>query len=289
MIFAYGSKDCYRPVYMKISVILPTLTSAMSECALKSMIAHSEDIDLEIIVVSSFAIFGDKIVHVPETQPRGNCYANRIGFEAASGDIITVMSEDHLVLPGWLDNAAEILHQKEQSYFPFLGGLHRPDAPIFGTTYGLYYPYFPIATRRSIEAAGGWFSSDYISAFGDCDIAMRFWATGGRCELMPGNHLYLNRLVTKENISPYKGATLDQDFRVFMNKYHDRFGHAFTRDREQISLNVKLELLDESSFTYGRPLVEYVEMGHRGRGRRVYQPPQLVPEFNEPPFVIYQP
>ncbi len=274
---------------MRVSVILPSLTSAMSECALKSMIAHSDNIDLEIIVVSSFAVIGERIVHVAETTPRGNCYANKIGFEAASGDIITVMSEDHLVLPGWLDNVERILLDKEQSQFPFLGGLHRPDAPFFGTTYGLYYPYFPIATRRSIEAAGGWFSSDSISGFGDSDIAMRFWAAGGRCELMPGNHLYLNRTVTKENISPFKGTTLDHDFRVFVNKYHDRFGHAFTRNREQIAVNVKLDLLEDSTFTYGRPLVEYVEMGYRGKGRRIYQPPQQVPEFEDPPFIIYQP
>ena len=281
---------------MKISVIMPTLTSVLADCALKSMIAHSQNIDLEIVVVSSFSVFGEKIVHVPETEQKGNCHANKLGFEAASGDIITVMSEEHLVLPGWLDRIEETLLRKEQNHFPFLGGLHRPAAPFFGTAYGLYYPYFPVATRRSIEAVarahgddGGWFSSDYISGFGDVDIAMRFWAAGGRCELMPGNHLYKNKTVTHENISPYKGATLERDFQVFMNKYHERFGSAFNRDREQISVNVSLELLEDSSFTYGRPLVEYVEMGFAGHGRRVYEPEQHIPVFDDAPFVIYHP
>ncbi len=275
----------------RISVIMPCLTEALAAAAINSMLVHSRNVDLELVIISPFVVFGQRIIHVPEEKPRGVCYAHQLGYAASTGEIIVAMSEDNLILPGWLDDIADLLSAYEQKYFPFIGGLHRPDVPWFGTVYGRYYAYFPVATRRSIEACGGWLSDDYKGHFGDADLSLRAWLVGGHCALLPNDRLYGNKLDTKHIVSTFKQGSLDRDFQTLFAKYHSRLGTEFTTDKDDISINMKLEFLDNSSFDFRRPLRTYLAEGHRAAGRRLYQPQPPPPEFHpsDPPFVIYWP
>ncbi|MBF0323468.1 MAG: glycosyltransferase family 2 protein [Alphaproteobacteria bacterium] len=162
-----------------ISIILPTIRPDLAGAALQSIVACSDDVRYEIVVVSPFPVQGKNIVHVKEEVPKGNCAAHAMGYQASSGDIIVAMSDDHIALDGWLTPVQSFIEQRETQYFPFCAGINRPQSPWFGAVYGLYYPYFPVLSRQSAEAIGGFFSPDFTAHFGDPDLAMRVWKAGG--------------------------------------------------------------------------------------------------------------
>ncbi|MFD1627866.1 glycosyltransferase family 2 protein [Azospirillum griseum] len=244
------------------SIILPTLRASLAEAAIRSIHDHSAGHEYEIVTVAPFAIESPRVVPVIETERRGNCTAHANGFAASTGDIIVAMSDDHLALPGWLDGVADRLAAKEQLDFPFLGGLHRPDHPHFGAIYGLYYAYFPVMTRRSVEEVGGWFSTDFRAHYGDPDLALRVWALGGRCELLPGGHLATNPDEDPNSQSTHKTTAMGTDVSTFANKYHRAFGAGFPADFGQINFDYHISELHDMTFTARMPPAQ-----HGGKSR----------------------
>jgi len=230
------------------SIILPTLRQPLAEAAVRSILDNSAGHAVEIVLVAPFTLDAPGVRCVVETERRGNCTAHATGYAAATGAIIVAMSDDHLALPGWLDGVAEALAAKERLDFPFLGGMNRPGDPHFGTVYGLYYAYFPVMTRRSVEEAGGWFSTDYRAHYGDPDLAMRVWALGGRCELLPGDHLAVNPDEDPATQSHHKQTAMGADVATFATKYHRAFGGGFPLDFGQINFDYHISELRDMTF-----------------------------------------
>ncbi|RJF83671.1 glycosyltransferase family 2 protein [Azospirillum cavernae] len=244
------------------SIILPTLRQPLAEAAIRAIQEHSVGHDYEIVLVAPFAIDAPRVVSVIETERRGNCTAHATGYAASSGDVIVAMSDDHLALPGWLDGVAETIAAKEKLDFPFLGGLNRPDHPHFGVIYGLYYAYFPVMSRRSVEEVGGWFSTDYRAHYGDPDLAIRVWALGGRCELLPGDHLATNPDEDPDSQSIHKQTSMAADVATFATKYHRAFGGGFPLDFGQINFDYHISELRDMTFIARVPPAQ-----HGGRDR----------------------
>lgn len=260
----------------KFSIILPTLRRELLTQTIHCIRENSVSHKIEMVVVSPFETDGDDIVNVLELEQKGNCTAHASGYNRATGDIIVAMTDDHLPMPGWLDGVENIINEKESLDFPFLGGLHRPYCPYFGTVYGLYYAYFPVMSRRSVEAVGGWFSTDYRAHFGDSDLALRVWAAGGRCELMPGHRLLQNPAEDPETESTHKSTSLVNDFKTFTGKYHKAFGDRFpspTMDLQaafhSINFDYHLSELDDWSFMARVPPSQ-----HNGRPHDWCEQPQ---------------
>ncbi|MCG5239751.1 glycosyltransferase family 2 protein [Azospirillum doebereinerae] len=248
------------------SIILPTLRQPLAEVAVRAILDASAGQSIEIVLVAPFALEHPCVRNVLETERRGNCSAHATGYEASTGDIIVAMSDDHLPLPGWLDGLAKRIEEREKLDFPFLGGMNRPDCPFFGTVYGLYYPYFPVLSRRSAEDVGGWFSRDYRAHFGDPDLAMRVWAMGGRCELLPGDHLLVNRDEDPDSQSDHKTGSLETDYATFLGKYHRAFGGRFPQQFRQINFDYHLSELRDGSFTVRLPPSVHGGRPHDWRG-----------------------
>lgn len=249
------------------SIILPSLRPALAEAAIRRTQEASAGHATEIVLVAPFTLTAPNVRCVIESEPRGNCAAHAAGYAASAGKVIVAMSDDHLPLPGWLDGIAETLAAKERLDFPFLGGLNRPDCPHFGTVYGLYYPYFPVMTRQSAEAAGGWFSPEYRAHFGDPDLAMRVWALGGRCELLPGDHLTVNPDEDPATQSTHKTGSMAEDFATFTAKYHKAFGgKRFPPEFREINFDYHLSELTDMSFTARVPPSVHGGRPHGWRG-----------------------
>lgn len=238
----------------EVSIILPSLRPDLLEVTLRHVFAHTKGVDFEVVVVSPFRIEGTRIRHVLETEARGSVHAQGEGYRHARGGIIVNLVDDHLPRPGWLDGAAAFLAEKEKAHFPFAAGLHRHDRPFFGTVYGLYYPYFPVMTRRSVEAAGGWHGGGgYVAHFSDPDLGMRVWSHGGRCELLPGPGIVANADEDPATQSPYKLRTLEADFRTFMDRYHPAYGAGFLPEWRNVNFDYHISELHGNSFTRRLP------------------------------------
>lgn len=242
------------PFHMpRFSIVLPALRPELAESALHHIFNASRGIDFEVVVVSSFAVQGTRIRHVRETERRGCNAAWSLGYRHAEGDILVCMVDDHLPRPGWLDDVDALIADREARHFPFSAGIPRPDSPWFGTAYGHYYPYFPVMSRRSVEAVGGWLNSDYKAHFGDSDLALRVWKAGGRCELLPGPGMTTNTAEDPATASPYKTSTRDADLTTLIARHHDTFGALFTREYREICLDYHLSELADGSFCKAVP------------------------------------
>lgn len=202
--------------------------------------------DFEVIIVSPHHFSGPKIVHVPEDNPQGCNAAFDMAWKASRGEFVLSMTDDTLVQPGWLDGVAETLREKERHHFPFLAGITH--APLFGTCYGLYYPNFPVGSRRSVEAIGGWYSTDYIHQWADPDIGMRTWFHGGRCEILLNNHIMHDPHEDESTAAPHHHNTFERDMTTFRNKWHPHFGAGFTHEFRNFNMNYPFEYLTDNTF-----------------------------------------
>ena len=228
------------------SLSLPTLRRQNLELVLEHIHHCSQGADYEVVVVSPFEVAGERLVHVPEEQASGNCPAHAAAYEASSGEYIITFTDDIIPTPGWLDGLQQLMEHKETRHFPFCGGLHRANWQIFGTVYGLYYPYFPVLSRRSAEHLGGYFSRDFAAHFGDPDLAMRVWDRGGRCELLPEVQIYGLHQLDCTDESHHKCTSLERDSRVFQAKWKERYGTDFGHQLRDFNIDYQIEDL------YGR-------------------------------------
>lgn len=222
-------KDSFVPEvqHSKLSIILPSIFPNLLERSIRNIYLTTFGCEYEIVVVSPFEVSGKHIVWVPEACQRGNVAAHSIGFNAASGDYIISISDDILTPPYWAVNLIDFIKKRESvlGNIPLVCGPRNSECK-FGTVFGIFYPYFPCASRKTIEKIGGWFSTNYISHFGDPDIALRTWTVGGRCEICTTVRFDLvDRGDTAE--SSHKGVSLIRDMDSFCKTWAPKYGQGW--------------------------------------------------------------
>ena len=238
------------------SLSLPTLRQENAELVIKYIHDCSAGYDYEIVVVSPFEIRGPQIRHVPEPEARGNCSAHAAAYAASSGEYVITFTDDIIPTPGWLDGLQQTMEAKEAQHFPFCGGLHRANWLIYGTVYGLYYPYFPVLSRRSAEQIGGYFSEDYAAHFGDPDLAMRVWDAGGRCELIISAKIYGLLQFDRTNQAEHKQTSGERDMAMFKARWHARYGEAFGEGLRDFNIDYQLEDLYGATYMANAVFIE---------------------------------
>jgi glycosyltransferase involved in cell wall biosynthesis len=236
-----------------ISIIMPALRPELAVKAIQHIFVNSRRVAIEIVVVAPFDIQGDRIRHVKETEPRGVIAANIAGYAAATGDIIVAMTDDMLPQEAWLNEVEERIRMMEARFFPFAGGLNMVTAGVFGSVYGLYYPNFPVISRRSLDAVGGWFQPEFTAHYADPDLGMRVWDKGGRCELIESACIAENFAEDPATQSKHKMTTHLKDFETFAGKYHDRYGQGFKREFTDVNFNYPMGYLKNRTFTAREP------------------------------------
>lgn len=215
---------------MKVSMTLPSLQPVMLDRCLRSIFATvPASLDFEIIIVAPYEVTGPHIKWIPEDTPRGNCYAHQVAWLHSTGDYIVTLSDDYIFDAPWLEKALDRIIEKEKSHFPFSVGLHQ-GGDVVGTVFGIYYPYFPVMSRRTIETIGGYFSTDYIAHFGDVDMALRIWAAGGRCEVCLDTRII--GLIHTEQMPETKLRSLAQmqDLDTFLKRWKPFYGVGWRSD-----------------------------------------------------------
>lgn len=166
---------------MKLSITLPSLFPDLLAQSLEALRRHTVGVDYEALVVSPFRVEAPNVRWIEETRPEGNCPAHARAAALADGDLILPLCDDVTVMPGWADALLTFFCAREPGASPYVCGLNVDGGPI-GTVFGLYYPYFPVMRRETAARIGGYYDPGYRAHFGDCDIGLRVWELGGRCE-----------------------------------------------------------------------------------------------------------
>ena len=238
------------------SLSLPSLRQDNVELVIKYIHDCSAGADYEIVVVSPFEISGPRIKHVLEKEARGNCSAHAAAYAASAGEYIITFTDDIIPTPGWLDGLQQTMEAREALHFPFCGGLYRANWPIFGTIYGLFYPYFPVLSRRGVEKIGGYFSRDYAAHFGDPDLALRVWDAGGRCELVTSAKIYSLHQLDRTNEAHHKGTAGQRDMDTFQTRWGGKYGEGFGKELRDFNIDYKLEDLFGATYMSNKVFIE---------------------------------
>jgi hypothetical protein len=228
-----------RNIGMKLSITLPSLFPDLLAQALESIRRNTVNVDYEVIVVSPFPVAGADVIWAPETEARGNCPAHAAALSQATGDIVLAMCDDMRPQPGWADRLLAFFLERERGAFPYACGLNVDGWPV-GSVYGLYYPYFPVLRPASIKRAGGYFDPGFHAHFGDCDLGLRIWQAGGRCEFCRDARLSPLRTPIDEHAeAPTKHSARAVDLARFTRRWRSTYGVGW-RDREIRDFNLNI-------------------------------------------------
>lgn len=234
---------------MKLSITLPSLFPDLLAEALDAVHHHTTGIDYEILVVSAFPVESrgarwPNVRWIEETERRGNCPAHARAAIGASGDLILPLCDDVKVMPGWADALLRFFTEREKGAFPYACGLNIDGATI-GTVFGLYYPYYPVLRREALRRIGGYYDPGYRAHFGDCDLGLRVWEAGGRCEFCIDARIDAREIATRRRNDPdlpqaaTRSSARAADMARFVARWAPVFGRGWkTTELRDFNLNV---------------------------------------------------
>lgn len=208
---------------MKVSITLPSIFPAALDRALANIRATTRG-DYEVVVVSPFRVEADDVVWIEEIERNGCAFAHTVAAQHATGDFITAMADDCDYAPGW-DLAALENYERRAPKDGSLFCLGLNYGAYVGTVFGIYYPNFPFL-RRDHAISVGYYDGNYKRGFGDCDLALKIWSRGGRCEFS-GRQLLLMTAEDARKGHELSALYAPEDLEYFAGKWAPRYGRGF--------------------------------------------------------------
>jgi hypothetical protein len=226
-----------------ISITLPSIHEDACHRTLDNIRSTTRGA-FQIVVVSPFEVIVDDhhVTWVRELEPRGCAYAHHVAARHAIGDFLVAFADDHEFVDGWDEVAVEEFKRRAvafrsrviraehgdlsaMSVGPFALGLRGAHSGHVGTNFGIYYPYFPMMCRADVHDVG-WIDPDYRAGFGDSDLAMRVWSSGGRCEWSEAGLLRPMPSDKRKEASDDRrpaAAYTDADLALFIRRWASRY------------------------------------------------------------------
>jgi hypothetical protein len=226
---------------MKLSIVLPSLFAELLPGAVDAAHGAAGDVPHEIVVVSPFDPGRGDVRWVAETNPRGSIAAANTGIDAALGDVVSLVSDDTRLSPGALVHAVDRLASLPggMAGFPRVVG----GQAYIGTVFGHFYPFYFALDRATLSRAGR-FDEGYRKHYADPDLAMKIWASGGRCEFL--------RDATIVDVASRGGAgeapdkalsSRAADYARFAGIWSGHFDAAWGGEESGINLDLALDLV----------------------------------------------
>ena len=217
---------------MKVSIILPSIRKNKAEEFVANYVTALPDFDYEIVVISPFAISGEKVVHVLDDKCSGVVYPANLGLKASSGDYIMYLCDDIYIDPLNLPIAYE-----------FACTIPNPSIVTFGYNdiginkvhdvfaYDRICACVGLVSRITLDQIGGYIAyPEYKHFNSDIDISMRIWDAGGQvaicpdinalCEPSQNNDHSMNKI--------YWGLHKKHDDDLLISTWHTKYGNGKT-------------------------------------------------------------
>jgi hypothetical protein len=226
---------------MKLSIVLPTIFAELLPGAVDAAHAAAGDVPREIVVVSPFDPGRADVRWVPETAPRGSIAAANTGFAAAQGDVVALVSDDTRLTPGALVAAIAKLDTLPggMAGFPRVVGGEN----YIGTVFGHFYPYYFAVARDTLTRVGR-FDEGYRKHYADPDLALRIWASGGRCEILRDTAIVDVPSRGQAGEAPDKSlGSREADFARFFGLWGKHFDAVWGVEEAGINLDLALDLV----------------------------------------------
>jgi glycosyltransferase involved in cell wall biosynthesis len=154
-----------------------------------------------------------------------------LGFKVAHGELVLMISDDALLLPGSVNNALSFIKRERQSGRK-LGGIafYYRDWPIEEkyavqhTIGGMLMVNHGIFTREALEAVGYCEERAYSFYKADSDLALKIWHAG--YEIVACDGAYLEHLLpADEELRNFNNKTLARDRTVLHERWKGIYSH----------------------------------------------------------------
>ena len=216
-----------------ISLTLPSIHEQSLRRALRN-IDEMTRCFVEVIVVAPFRLDCElrcgEVIWVTEDAPLGCNGAHAAALRHATQDLVAAWVDDHLLVSGW-DDVVRTEYSSHVWRAPYCLGLRHAEEKHVGTVFGRYYPYFPVMNLD--DARRMWFSGEYRRGFADCDLAMRVWDAGGRCE--PSEIGVVLRHADDErkedDLLESEVHSTSEDMALFLSRWGEKYGAGYDLSR----------------------------------------------------------
>lgn len=253
----------------KVSITLPSLRPDLLSDCVRVLHASAGFDDFEIIVVSPFEAAGPRLRWIPEAEPAGNCRAHALAYTHATGDIIVALTDYVWPRSNWLVNLVRFIERMEARHFPFCAGQFWVNAtkfgPMLGTLFGRHYAYYPAASRRSLEAVGGWYSPEFMTGYGDCDLGLRMWEAGG--QVRPCWDSVIMSSYRRDTIPTGKQGLkhrILEDKSIFEEKWGSKLGNGWMLgDDANYSIDIPVAMIPFDDMIHLRSVAECLRDGRQ--------------------------
>jgi len=212
---------------VEVSILLPSLRKCRAISFVRNLELIEPELDYEVIVVSPFPIFSNKVVWVPEGKPMGNVVAGAVACKYSKGAYMVCLSDD--VLPT-LGSITTLLNFIKQHSDPFAAGFSLKDLTGAAATsklyiYGHLYACFLGVSRRTIEAVGGFYLDIYKAHWADPDFCLRVYQAGGTIEVCEAAELSVDPSFTDEFNAINSEKYFHHDLQTFLDRWHFLYGN----------------------------------------------------------------
>jgi len=218
----------------EISIILPSLRPEMVLKRINEFSVTNPGADYEIVVVSPFAVKGDRVVHIEE-EPMGCVHAHNTAYKNSSGKYIAYWGDRATPTANCL---SEMLNFIKSNTDPFIGSFRLKDDKrgrerTQWAIYGKLFAAFGCASRKTIEIAGGYFDPIFKAWWVDPDLCLRAWERGGKVKICPNAWITIDISSDKiagDNWSKY----FLKDQETFFNRWHNKLGRGIKKDHDTV-------------------------------------------------------
>lgn len=236
----------------KVSIVITSLRASKLEKLIDSTQQYREDI--EVIIASPYPPKPrDFVIHIPVPnidEPGELTFTQKVNlaFKQASGEYIVFCNDDYLFNEEWLPAFLSFMDENKNARHPFLAAFcqsHNGVVNKIGVgAFGFRHPNFGGMSKADFDKLGGFvFDENIYMHYGDVDLGVRVWDSGGEVKLC--DTVILSSRDSWDGIRQYSRTRWQtHDGRIFFDKWFHKYGKTVNRDLSPREIHELLRLVN---------------------------------------------